>query len=107
MAETPRAADAANPYENPELFRFLGSMEGVPEPETTGPLAWRDRCQALLDTTARVLPGVAIAGLLAFFAFALTRWIGVAGLGFARTPLPLRTLSALGGNLVATGGSDS
>jgi uncharacterized integral membrane protein (TIGR00698 family) len=80
---------AANPYEDPKIFRFAGSMEGVPDPAAARTdEAWRGQVQAALDATARVLPGVAIAGLLAFVAVAVTRWVGVEALGFARTPVP-------------------
>jgi uncharacterized integral membrane protein (TIGR00698 family) len=70
-------------YEDPQRFRFAGGMEGVPEPAavpTSGQL-W-------LDAAARVLPGVALAGLLAFAAVAGSDWIGMAWLGTSQSPVP-------------------
>ncbi len=100
MASAPREA---NLYEDPERFRFVGSMEGVPELPFPAPAAgepWRVAAQAALDTAARVLPGVAIAGLLAFAAVAATEWIGVAWLGFEQTPAPPALAAILLGLLI-------
>jgi uncharacterized integral membrane protein (TIGR00698 family) len=71
-------------YDDPQRFRYAGGMEGVPdaEPSALAP------GQAALDAAARVLPGVALAGLLAFAAIAASDWLGVAWLGFAQSPVP-------------------
>ena len=84
------APPAVNPYQDPEHFRFLGSMEGIPEtsPPARPGQAWRLHSQRALDRAAQVLPGVTIAGLLAFVAAAVSEWVGVEALGFARTPVP-------------------
>ena len=100
MASAPREA---NLYEDPERFRFVGSIEGVPKLPFPAPAAgepWRVAAQAALDTAARVLPGVAIAGLLAFAAVAATEWIGVAWLGFEQTPAPPALAAILLGLLI-------
>src|SRR5262245_52276947 len=70
-------------YEDPQRFRFAGAMEGVPEP-AVAPTAG----QQWLDAAARVLPGVALAGLLAFAAVVASDWIGVSWLGFPQSPVP-------------------
>jgi len=62
---------AISGYEDPQRFRFAGAMEGVPE---------------LVEP--RVLPGIALAGLLALLAVAASDWIGVSWLGFKQSPLP-------------------
>jgi uncharacterized integral membrane protein (TIGR00698 family) len=80
-------------YEDPQRFRFAGAMEGVPEVGTTR----RSAGEAALEAAARVLPGVALASLLAFAAVAASEWIGVAWLGFAQSPVPPALLAiALG-----------
>src|SRR2546423_14312775 len=70
-------------YEDPQRFRFAGGMEGVPEPAAAPSTG-----QRWLDAAARVLPGVALAALLAFAAVSASEWIGVAWLGFAQSPVP-------------------
>ena len=62
---------AISGYDDPQRFRFAGAMEGVPEPEA-----------------ARVLPGIALAALLALLAVAASEWIGISWLGFAQSPVP-------------------
>jgi uncharacterized integral membrane protein (TIGR00698 family) len=97
------APPAANLYEDPARFRCAGSMEGVPEtpsrlPDDASP--WRRGAATLLDTAAQVMPGVAIAGLLAFAAVTATTWIGVSLLGFPRSPLPPALVAILLGLLI-------
>lgn len=81
-----QASPPTSVYDDPALFRFVGSMEGVPEP--TSDLAWRPRIERLLDEAARLLPGVAMAGAIAFGASAATRWIG----GLAPVPPALAAI---------------
>ena len=64
----------ASAYDDPQQFQFAGAMEGVPEPEAAAPPS--------------VLPGIALAGLLALLAVAASEWIGVSWLGFAQSPVP-------------------
>jgi uncharacterized integral membrane protein (TIGR00698 family) len=95
MASAQRAISA---YEDPQQFRFAGAMEGVPEyaaatpvsavSATSGVPRWRTAGQTALDAAARLLPGAALAGLLAFAAVAASEWIGKAWLGFAQSPVP-------------------
>jgi uncharacterized integral membrane protein (TIGR00698 family) len=92
-----------NLYEDPARFRFAGSMEGVPEPLASpapAPLTWQQGAERGLETAARVLPGVTIAGLLAFGAVAATDWIGTALLGFATSPIPSALAAVVAGLLI-------
>ncbi len=86
-----RALRAVSGYEDPQRFRFAGAMEGVPEP-VAAPASdaprWCVAGQAALDAAARVLPGVALAALLAFAAVAGSEAIGMAWLGTAQSPVP-------------------
>lgn len=92
MASTRRAISG---YQDPQEFRFAGAMEGVPEfaaaptsAATAGVPRWRTAGQTALDAAARVLPGTALAALLAFAAVAASEWIGMAWLGTAQSPVP-------------------
>ena len=84
-----------NPYENPELFRFVGSMEGVPEwvdpaetpAERAGLEGWRARGHELLEMAGPLVPGVALAMLLALLGRASSNWLGTTLLGFASSPI--------------------
>lgn len=90
-----------NLYEDPARFRFAGSMEGVPETPATPDATPRQRgSQVLFDTAARVMPGVAIAALLAFAAVTATEWIGESLLGFAASPFPPALAAILLGLLI-------
>jgi uncharacterized integral membrane protein (TIGR00698 family) len=101
MASAQRALSI---YDDPERFRFAGAMEGVPEHPAmvgaappAGLARWRAAGHALLDAAARILPGAALAALLAFSAAGASEWIGTAWLGFAQSPVPPALLAiALG-----------
>lgn len=75
--------------EDPERFRWVDSYEGLPVPaELSGEAAagWRDAGHDRLERAAVVLPGLALAGVLALAADAGVR--GLAGaLGLAHAPL--------------------
>jgi uncharacterized integral membrane protein (TIGR00698 family) len=58
----------ADPYRDRELFRFVGSMEGVPE--WSDPAEGAARGYALLERAARLAPGLALAAGLAALASA-------------------------------------
>ena len=105
MASAQRAVSGT---EDRQRYRFAGGMEGVPEiaraPASDAPRL-RAAGQAALDAAARVLPGAALAGLLAFAAVAASEWIGVAlrklrGLGLR--PLAVGFAAALATGAVAT-----
>jgi uncharacterized integral membrane protein (TIGR00698 family) len=83
-----------NPYQNPELFRFVGSMEGVPDwldpaetpDESAARHGWRARGHALLEMGGQLLPGVGLAALLAWIGTGLAGGLGNV-LGLERSPL--------------------
>jgi uncharacterized integral membrane protein (TIGR00698 family) len=86
---------SSNPYQNPELFRFVGSMEGVPEwidptetlDERLGWAPWQRRANHLFGMAGSLVPGLTIALSLAVLGGALANWIGAALLGLERTPI--------------------
>ena len=106
MSDARRASN--NPYENPELFRFVGGMEGVPEwvdpAETPAERAalegWRDRGHELLEMTGSLVPGLALAMLLALLGRASADWLGTTLLGFASSPVSPILVAILIGLLI-------
>ena len=97
-----------NPYGNPELFRFTGSMEGVPDvldvAETAAERAarqgWRATGHSWLEAAGRITPGLAIAFALALFGDWLSRWIGQAVLGLDESPISPILIAIIGGLLI-------
>jgi len=86
---------SGDPYKNPELFRWVGSMEGVPDwadpAETQDEKAawrpWQRRGNHVFELIGTTLPGVALAAALALLSGWAAEAIGVDVLGFERTPL--------------------
>jgi uncharacterized integral membrane protein (TIGR00698 family) len=86
---------SADIYNDPQLARWLGSMEGVPdwpEPvETPVERALRARWQHQLNQVFAWLgglcPGVALALGLAFVGRQGAEWLGTSVLGFAQSPI--------------------
>ncbi len=84
-----------NPYENPELFRFVGGMEGVPEwvdptetpAERAGRHGWRGRGHELLEMAGQLVPGLALAIVLALVGRELSIWLGTSLFEFAASPI--------------------
>ena len=102
MTSPPTAGD---PYKNPELFRFVGSMEGVPDwvdaTETADELSarahWQARAHHLFNLAGTLLPGVVLAGLVAVLGTRLAEWLGSALFHLASTPVsPILCAIALG-----------
>ncbi len=91
----PGAKARTNPYANPELMRWAGSMEGVPDwvdpaetpDERLRRSGWRARGHELLELSGALMPGAALAGAVAVLGGVLAVWIGVSVLGFGKTPL--------------------
>ena len=88
-------------YDDPDRYRWAGSMEGLPEwVDPLGPVderPWHERLHALLDDAAVVLPGAVLAAALAAGAHSAAQWIGEGLLGFERTPLsPILVAIAFG-----------
>ena len=102
MTSPPTAGD---PYKNPELFRFVGSMEGVPDwvdaTETAAELSarahWQARAHHLFNLAGTLLPGVVLAGLVAVLGTRLAEWLGSTLFHLASTPVsPILCAIALG-----------
>lgn len=110
---TPPAADAkrVNPYENPELFEWLDSYEGVPEwtdpTETAEEQArwtrWQARANEVFGLAGAVLPGVVLAVSLALLGDRVARWFGASVLGFDKSPVSGILVAILLGLLVRNG----
>ena len=95
MSQAVVGVRSENSYKNPELFRWLDSMEGVPDwadpAETRGEqeawFPWQRRANHLFEVLGTTLPGVALAAGLALLGSWAANEIGVTALGFERTPL--------------------
>jgi uncharacterized integral membrane protein (TIGR00698 family) len=89
-----------DPYRNPELFRFVGSMEGVPEWVDPEPHGWRARGHAWLEQAARLAPGLLLALGLAALGSAAAPWLSARAFGEGVAPLSPILLAILAGLLV-------
>lgn len=89
VAADSRPGASADPYKNPELFRWAGSMEGIPAAATDagGRPPWRDLGNQWLGWVGSVLPGVSIAIVLALVGRIAAEWAGTSLLGFAESPI--------------------
>lgn len=84
-----------NPYANPELFRWAGSMEGVPEwvdpAETAAERAarapWQQRGNRWFEMFGALAPGLVIAAGLAIAARGASDGVGALLFGSARSPI--------------------
>jgi uncharacterized integral membrane protein (TIGR00698 family) len=109
---------SGNPYANPELLRWVGGMEGVPDwidPSETraerlaregfrgGWPAWRSRGYELFEMAGTLLPGLGLAGALAVLGTALAGWMGGALFGLERSPVSPILLAILTGLLIRNG----
>jgi uncharacterized integral membrane protein (TIGR00698 family) len=91
----PVAVSSGDPYKNPELFRWLGSMEGVPEwadpaethQERASRAAWQRHAHRFFELAGTTLPGLTLAALLATAGTLLADWVGVTLMGFETTPV--------------------
>ncbi len=103
------ARSGANPYENPELLRWLDSYEGLPEIADPGESAAEQgsragaRAYEWFGLTGTVLPGVALAAGIAGLAGVLADGIGRGVLGFERSPVPEIALAILLGLAIRNG----
>ncbi len=92
-------------YEHPELWRWAGSMEGVPEwadpaetvEERAGRAAWRARGNDGFAWLGALLPGLAIALGLAVISRAASQVIGAGVLGLEHSPISPILLAILAG----------
>lgn len=101
-------APPGDPYRNPDLFRFVGSMEGVPEwvnpAETAAERAarsgWRARGHAWLEMAGQLSPGLVLAAALAVLGTALSGWLGTRALGLEASPISPILVAILAGLLI-------
>ena len=101
-------SSSRNPYANPELFRFVGSMEGVPDwvdpaetpDERAAREGWRARGHEWLEMGGQLVPGLALALLLALMGRELASWIGTSVLGFESSPVSPILVAILVGLLI-------
>ncbi len=103
MAEVRKMSRDAR-YPNPELYRYTGSMEGLPEwvdpVVLTGSAAWQRNAQEWFDHAAVVLPGIVIAGLLALAGRELANLLGTEVFGVGGTPVSPILVAILLGLLI-------
>lgn len=80
-------------------------MEGVPEwvdpvdslEERLARTGWRARGHEILELVGALVPGLAIAALIAFLGSVMARWVGSSLLGFTTTPIsPILVAIAIG-----------
>jgi uncharacterized integral membrane protein (TIGR00698 family) len=95
-------------YHDPQLARWLGSMEGVPDwPEPVeAPVerewraTWQHRLNQVFGWLGGLCPGVVLALGLAFVGLRGASWIGTTLLGFAHSPISAIMVALLLGLLI-------
>jgi uncharacterized integral membrane protein (TIGR00698 family) len=95
-------------YNNPELWRWAGGMEGIPEwmgpaetfDERTTRAPWQARGNELFALLGALLPGLSIAFALAIVGRAASQMIGVEWFGVDRSPVSPILLAILLGLVV-------
>jgi len=95
MAKPVSAASRGNPYENPELLRWLDSYEGLPaitdpgesREEQAARTGWRNRAHQLFGVTGTILPGLVLAASLAWAGETLSGAFGRSVLGLEKSPV--------------------
>ena len=89
---------------NPEIFRFVGSMEGVPEwvdpAEAAEQTGWRARGHSLLEAAARLAPGLLLALGIAALASAAAPRLSARAIGLEAAPISPILLAILAGLLL-------
>ena len=105
LLPVPPSVASVDPYKNPELFRWAGSMEGLPTTPADASKRvalspWQDRGNRLLETVGNVLPGVFIALGLALLGRLVAEWAGTSLLGFAESPVSPILIAILLGLLI-------
>ena len=100
-----RPVASGDPYKNPELFRFVGSMEGVPDwvdaaetpAEHSARADWQARAHHWFQLAGALLPGFVLAGGVAALGTLLAEWLGSTVFGLEKTPVsPILCAIALG-----------
>ncbi|MBW2241664.1 MAG: putative sulfate exporter family transporter [Deltaproteobacteria bacterium] len=101
-------ASSVNPYENPDLWRWAGGMEGVPEwidpgetvEEREGRVAWQEQGHERFSLLGALLPGITIAVALAWFGRLVSQGIGSGLLGLEKSPISPILVAILVGLLI-------
>lgn len=95
----------SSPYQDPQLATWLGSFEGVPEwpepkpsaQERSAQTGWQQRTTAAMNWAGVLMPGLALALLLAMGGGVVARWVGQELLGYDKSPLsPILVAVVLG-----------
>ncbi len=100
--------DSQDPYSNPELFRFTGSMEGVPDfldlaetqAERAARTGWRAQGHSGFDVAGQLAPGVLLASLLAIFGSFVSDGLSEGLPGVGSVPVSPILVAILGGLVV-------
>ncbi len=95
MTKPVTLASRGNPYENPELLRWLDSYEGLPaitdpgesQEEQASREGWQARAHHAFGVAGTVMPGVALAAGLAWAGEAVAAGIGRSVLGLEKSPV--------------------
>lgn len=103
MGDADRSSRGA--YSNPELFRFTGSMEGVPDfldlaetqAEREARRGWRAQGHTWFDRAGQLAPGLLVALLLALVGRWVSNALGTGILGTASLPVSPILIAILGG----------
>ena len=106
MPET--GPSSRDPYSNPDLFRFTGSMEGVPDfldlaetqAERESRRGWRAQGHAWFDRAGHLLPGLVLAALLALLGRMVSKGLGGGVLGVDSSPLSPILIAVVAGLVV-------
>ena len=101
-------AARVNPYANPDLWRWAGGMEGVPEwidpgetvEEREARVAWQERGHDRFSLLGALLPGLTIAIALAWFGRLVSQGIGSGLLGLEKSPISPILVAILVGLLI-------
>ena len=99
---------SSDPYANPELFRFAGSMEGVPDfldlaetpAERAARKGWRAAGHGWLEDWGRIAPGLLLAFVLALLGRWMSSWLGDGAVGLEKSPVSPILIAIIGGLLV-------
>jgi len=97
-----------DPYANPELFRFVDSMEGVPdfldlaetEAERAGRKGWQARGHRVLEWVGELAPGLVLAGVLALAGRLASDGLGRGVLGTESSPVSPILIAIVAGLLI-------
>ncbi|MGI9431773.1 MAG: YeiH family protein [Myxococcota bacterium] len=101
-------AKRVNPYENPELWRWAGGMEGVPDwvdpgetvEERDRRFGWQDRGHERFALLGALLPGLTVAFGLAWVGRLTSEGVGTGLLGLEKSPISPILIAILVGLLI-------